>query len=257
MNIPTRTDCILFLDFDGVICDSLRECLVVSWIAYHHHFRKSRPDRVAVGLRAKFADMRCLIRSGEDYLLIQHLIAHSEEVTAQRDFDRQAERIGSDTMHRFQELFYAARSELLESDRQYWLRLNRIYTHMLDGMRDLSDSAPVFIISTKRIAYIDELLRAHGIGFDVARIIYSGASRKLSIISSVLDASACPQALFVDDQIDHFADNKDQRIDCRLATWGFVKPQWLQQAETIAPDKMRRLLRMLTVSAPGATPDQC
>ena len=239
---------LLFLDFDGVVCDSLSECLVSSWIAYRRSTDQEIPAAVPMALRSHFVAMRSLIRSGKDYVLIQDLIARNRPVTSQTEFDSHIQTAGVQTMQRFKTLFYEARSQLLDIDPDYWMSLNRIYPHMLDGLRAVSGSDLLYVISTKKAAFIARLLISNGVPFDTSRIIYSGSTRKLSIISSVLDTLKTlkhRKAVLVDDQIDHLLGNTDPRIQCLLATWGFIKKEWLNQAETVDPTEMAWLLKRL------------
>ena len=49
-------------------------------------------------------------------------------------------------------------------------------------------------------------------------------------MAAILDREGFRRALFVDDQVSALADNRDPRIDCRLAAWGYVRPEWLVPA---------------------------
>src|SRR5512138_3366484 len=120
---------LLILDFDGVICDSLDECFVSSWPAYHTLYRKSPPPKVPITLRDDFARLRPFIRTGEDYLLIQEILTQGKSVQDQAAFDALIAEAGPEKMRIFKELFTKARSELLEKDKRFWLSLNRIYPH--------------------------------------------------------------------------------------------------------------------------------
>ena len=72
MRIKRKNKILLFLDFDGVICDSEPECFESSSVAYR---KLKSPENVSKSLehRSLFRQLRPLIRSGEDYLVI-HLI---------------------------------------------------------------------------------------------------------------------------------------------------------------------------------------
>ena len=79
---------LVFLDFDGVICDSLPECYTVSLAAYYGLFRKSEVPKDASGAtETVFRRFRPYIRRGGDYLFIQMAIHQGIRLESQEDFD--------------------------------------------------------------------------------------------------------------------------------------------------------------------------
>ncbi len=239
------SDFLLCLDFDGVICDSIRECLASSWIAYHRLVKNDPPDRVPIRLQADFAVLRPLIRSGEDYVLIQEILDRGWEVREQADFDRLLASAGNGTMERYKELFYRARGDLLDRHRAYWLSLNRVYPHMREPLRGLASHDRLHIVSTKRSDFIVSILAADGIELNPERVHYSSARGKPGLLSEILDAAGVERAVFVDDQIDHLTGGGwRDGVERLLAAWGYVKPEWLGGGtgiNVIDPDGMGRL----------------
>jgi len=216
---------ILFLDFDGVICDSIDECFVSSWLAYHRRVGIPQPSSLAVGLRRRFAEMRPFIRSGEDYVVIQRLLAEGRVVSTQAEFDAALAAEGG--MDGLKEVFYAARGGLLESDRAYWLSLNRVYREVRGPLARMADRDDVRVLSTKKSEFIVEILAANGISLPIDRVIYTGSRTKAGIIATML--APADRALLVDDQIDHLLACTDPRVEVRLALWGYIRPEWRGQ----------------------------
>ncbi|HEY9595801.1 MAG TPA: hypothetical protein VHE79_15085, partial [Spirochaetia bacterium] len=164
---------ILFLDFDGVICDSATESFVTSWAAYREGVRGEPPSPPPEEARRDFFLMRPLSRRGEDFMLMQDLIRRGIVLRDQESFDAEARRAGADTMRRYRETIYATRAKVVERDRSAWLKLNRIYPHMEEAFRRMPADAPVRIISTKRPEYVAEILRAFSLPVDRSRVIYA------------------------------------------------------------------------------------
>ena len=55
--------------------------------------------------------------------------------------------------------------------------------------------------------------------------------------------------MFIDDQIDYLLGLDDPRIEGRLASWGYVRPEWLVpplRARPIDPDGLLALVSRLT-----------
>ena len=49
--------------------------------------------------------------------------------------------------------------------------------------------------------------------------------------------------LLIEDQIDHLLGNTYERIEVLLATWGYVKPEWLEQdVPLLEPRDIERVL---------------
>ena len=235
----------LVLDFDGVICDSLDECFASSWKAFHQLFLNRRPGETPSEARAAFARLRPFVRSGEDFVLIQQMVERGLHVESQAGFDDWARRAGPDTLTRFKELFYAARTSLLETDRNAWIRMNRIYPHVAAGIAALPRGAPLHILSTKRPRFIAEILDAQGIVVPQERIHYSSGEPKLAAVERLRAQGGFEEAVFIEDQIDAISGNTNPRIRAFLATWGYVQDEWLRSPCMVAlltPGAFRELL---------------
>jgi beta-phosphoglucomutase-like phosphatase (HAD superfamily) len=85
----------LFLDFDGVLCDSVAECFVSSWLAYFDREGSKMPESVSLAQKDLFTRYRPFIRRGADYMLLQYAIENNIELVAQRDFDNLERALGT------------------------------------------------------------------------------------------------------------------------------------------------------------------
>jgi phosphoglycolate phosphatase-like HAD superfamily hydrolase len=226
---------LVFLDFDGVICDSLLECLVSSWQGYYKLHLGKQETAVPITLRRAFSKLRPFVRAGEDFILIQELINNRFSIQSQEQFDAQLAERGEETMARYKELFYTARHDFLANHRHYWIGLNRIYPHVYRSLRAWAASPCLYILSTKKADYIVEILEANDIRMDPHRVLSCGAKEKKETILRTLDERGCTSALFIDDQIDHLTADwaRDPRIIGCLASWGYVKIQWLEEPRDI------------------------
>jgi phosphoglycolate phosphatase-like HAD superfamily hydrolase len=224
---------LLILDFDGVVCDSIEECFVSSWIAYFNLYRGEHPAKVPVTLRADFGRLRPFIRTGEDYLVIQEALFDGVDLSRQDDFDGFAESEGAEKLRTFKELFTRARNELLEKDRKFWLSLNRVYPHVLSIFGRLPQEAPVHILSTKMPQFIKEILSYSRIHIPEDHIHESATKDKLVRVERLLAEGDFDRVIFIDDQIDHLRGNTNPKISVYLASWGYVKPEWLSGAHGV------------------------
>jgi FMN phosphatase YigB (HAD superfamily) len=212
---------IVVMDFDGVICDSIDECLVASFHAYYDLQGTSAPAGGPAARRDTFARMRVFIRSGEDYVLIQQLIDRGIEVRDQGQFDEQVRAAGRQEMARFDELFYSGRRALMERDRDAWLAMNSIYPRSREVL-EASVGKPLYILSMKRPEYIHEILKHEGIGFCAEQVLYSGEKGKLSLVEKLRADGGFARAALIDDQVAHLLGGPFPLVSVYLASWGYV-----------------------------------
>lgn len=230
---------LVFLDFDGVICNSVLECYVASWKTYYGDVVGRLPNVCALTEREQFYRYRPLMRTGEDYVLLQQLIHEGVALHSQSDFDRQLERVGAETMRSYRELIYRVRARMLVDDRAGWLRLNRVYPHVAAVLDRPASDDRFFILSTKKAQYISEILQDRGIEWPTQRIITAEGRTKVSIIGEVLQRHRQTEAVFVEDQPDHFPGGSDSlgfKLSCYLAEWGYVQDEWLEPGRFVTID---------------------
>jgi phosphoglycolate phosphatase-like HAD superfamily hydrolase len=239
---------LLVLDFDGVICDSVEEGFVSSWIAWNEGYRGRQAGEAPAAARDAFRAMRPFVRSGEDFVLIQDLIASRASAHSQLEFDRAWERPGIPSRARFKSLFYEARTRLLEKDRHAWLSMNRMYPHVSAAISRLSPDLPLYVLSTKKPQFVRETLAANGISLAKGHVLYSEDEPKLSMVEKLRASLGCEEAILVEDQIDAIQGNTNPRIRVYLASWGYVQESWLEEGTGIpvlSPDSFLELLGSL------------
>jgi len=227
---------LVFLDFDGVVCDSLPECYAVSREAYYGLYLGGAAPGPGVGDEHGFRSLRPFVRRGGDYLFIQMCLHRGIDVGSQEAFDAIVR--GSRGLEgTFHELFYRARRELLAVDPERWYSLNPLFPGIADVLSRRGGDPDLLILSTKEADFIGKILGRNGIPWDAARILCSGKERKLLYIDRVMDELGADRAVFVDDQPDHFKGGSAHPVRCLLADWGYVLPEWVScgEAETVSP----------------------
>ncbi len=230
---------LFFLDFDGVICNSIDECFVSSRNAYfaqksvdredHESRSGPRAESVSLGARRKFERYRPFIRRGGDYVVIQYCIDEGIGLESQNDFDNVLSALGERTLDSFHRRFYDSRTRLLENDRDYWLSLNRLYPGIREFLGRARDRS--VIVTTKEVYFVLEILSHHGVEWSEERAICSEKRVKLEVIREYLEGSEHNSACFIDDQIDHLTGSRDPRISVYLARWGYVTSDSLGQTD--------------------------
>ena len=229
MRFPPASE-YLFLDFDGVICDSLEECYRSSWltaagIAITDEIPPDPPFDAAY--RARFDACRPFIRSGEDYLVVHEWAARGEVPENQAAFDRSMEEKGTTVLAETKVKLYAVRDALLARHHARWLSWNPLYPGIAQALQSQVTNPRVWILSTKKAEFIVEILGHHGVSWPLERTIYTGPEKKLTIIEKRFAETL---SVLIDDQVDHL-DFGHPQCHCYLALWGYVAPTSLGKAK--------------------------
>jgi len=236
MQVFDRTKDILALDFDGVIADSINECLVVG----HNSFaafegRDDKIDELRVldeQLVAESKRLRDFIRSGEDYVYIDLAVREKADIQNQADFDRFTEKF-SDLRPTFFDIFYRERERFSNEQRQKWIQLNPLYPGMKEFLHRFSPKEHLFIITTKKTFFVDLILSAHKINLPEAHLFHANSSLpKKMIISDLMKAHSIDphHFYFVDDQVDTLLKVRDAGVHCVFAEWGYNNVEQKEKA---------------------------
>ncbi len=220
---------LLFLDFDGVLCDSLEECYRSSWLtgAGICITGETPPDPpFDQAYRARFDACRPFIRSGEDYLVVHEWAGRGSVPSDQDAFDATLAVKGPVVLAELKKRLYAVRDGLLEKHHTRWLSWNPLYQGIGQALKAQVNNPSVWILSTKKAEFIVEILAHHGVSWPLDRTLYTGVRKKLEIIAEI--AGSRPSVL-IDDQIDHL-DFGHPNCQCYLALWGYISPTAAQMA---------------------------
>lgn len=211
----------LFLDFDGVICNSLEECYRSSWLAL-----AAIPVGAALppeppsdsGYRSRFDACRPFVRSGEDYLVAHEWAAAGKVPADQAAFDGTLNTKGSQELAELKRRLYAVREDLLSRHRSLWLSWNPLYEGIATALKAQVENSGVWILSTKKAEFIAEILAFNGVKWPLNRTLYTGTRKKLDMVAEL---SPEQTSVLIDDQVDHL-DFTDPLCRCYLASWGYV-----------------------------------
>lgn len=218
----------LALDFDGVICDSIAECLVVGYNAFHaiqgRGHAASRFESIPPDQRTEARRIRNFIRSSEDYVYLFHAITEHADVRDQAAFDSFCSTYAGSKESYFN-AFYAQRERMAVQFPERWIELNPLYPGMRDFLLRFGHPNRLFIVSTKRSSYIRQLLDGHGIPFEPSHVLdtLSSGSKRVILNGLIQDEKSRAGSLFfVDDQVHTLLQIGDPAIRCILAEWGYT-----------------------------------
>lgn len=223
---------LVLLDFDGVICDSIGECLVTAWngfIAVGGSNGKpvARPDQVDAGKREFFQAHRWMVAPPEHYFVLLASHRDGRPLPDAAAFESAVAAYAAE-LPEFRRAFFAERSRYKTEARAAWLGLHRVYPHVAARMDAVAAGNPTVIVTTKDEQSVEDVLISAGL--EVPRI--EGANRlgatgsKAAIVRHLLTelGADAGSTVFLDDHGGHLAGVATTGVRCRLARWGYIDP---------------------------------
>lgn len=219
----------IIFDFDGVLCDSMEECLVVSYRAFLR--QENRPttktyDKANVpnDKASLFRRFRYLVRTAPEYRLLWRLIDCGQVPDASKTLIEQSSGSSAE-LSVYKNLFFDERAAWLDRDRCSWLNHNPLYA----GIKTLLDSPEIlkrcWIVSSKNETAMKAILAHNGIALEASRFFGSetGFDKDHLLQELIRDINATPSALiFIDDNLTNLLKAKSIGIQTTMATWGYT-----------------------------------
>lgn len=225
---PRQTAQTLFLDFDGVVADSLEESLLVSWYGADRSpwSRSDTPEvlvaRVPEDYRVHFEKVRNYARTLEEFLVpaLKDVVAPESQAEFEELFDAIAPAERAEFVRQAQEFRDFLRSEHLEA----WGQMHEVYPEVPDLVRRFAGN--VHIVTAKDDVSARVALRLNHLDTAIATIT-GGAADKPRVIRAILAETgrSADQAVFVDDNITNVAMAQDAGLRAFWATWGWQQSQ--------------------------------
>lgn len=229
MNIESPS--IIAFDFDGVICDGLKEYFQTAWKAYCHIWKLGdrTPDE---DLAPQFYRLRPVVETGwEMPILVRALTLGIEEEKILQDWTAIATQIvGEDTLKpsEVSAIVDGIRDQWIASDLDSWLAEQRFYPGVIERLQAiLNSSVYVFIISTKEGRFIKQLLRNQGIELSENQVYGKEKKRpKYQILEELQDSfGEAVEIWFIEDRLKTLQvvkrHEKLKKVELFLADWGY------------------------------------
>jgi phosphoglycolate phosphatase-like HAD superfamily hydrolase len=210
----------VFLDFDGVIVDSVKECYIVSRDVF---FAGSLEGKESSEHERLFYQYRGLVKPAHQYLFLHQAIASyiSESSSGVIELFNEKEKTTSLSEIESFETDFFSRREFYQRDLEDWLKMNPLtdYGKFLQG-KNLNK---YYIVTTKNKKSVELLLAHYEIGIEK---IYDKEYCKIpggkgAVISQIMGKNSMDSSFFVDDVVGHLETVKDKRVKCFFASWGY------------------------------------
>jgi len=222
---------ILALDFDGVVCNGLKEYFASTQRAYQQIWSESAADSFA----PSFYRLRPVIETGwEMPILLRALVLGMNETEIANHFQEIAIQIVAKEGLSTQELVNCldrVRDEWIKSSLDDWLALHSFYPGIIEKLLEVINSqTTLYIVTTKEGRFVKQLLQQQGIDLPVAQIIGKESKRpKYETLRILRDKHQESESkigmIFVEDRLkalQEVAQQDDlQFVDLFLADWGY------------------------------------
>ena len=217
-------DIIYVFDFDGVICNSIDECLLTSYNTFYNAELININD-VPYQFKLYFYKYRYHVRPAKEYLLICKAYLKNKDlsypifVEMRKSYEKE--------MKIFEDGFFNKR-KFLKKNIDIWLSYHKIYEHANQIISSLSNK--FFILTTKDRNSVEMLANHFGFSNKVENIISKEISTNKSVLFTYFfeqyhSLSNGNQVIFVDDNEFHLADVKHFPLELFFAKWGYAGSQ--------------------------------
>ena len=220
---------IIFLDFDGVLCDSVKEAYILTRFAYFgiDVYKPIEPD-----IYKKFLSNRYLISNSPQYYYLTKINNENKEFNPDDikiKFDELISKEKNKEAEEFNKKFLSKRKELIENDFEFWDSLETPTLFFNKFKKIINSKNPcIAILSTKNKEAIIKKFSSWKLDFNKNFIFDKKDLKNVTkgeFINNYLNIhKEYSKAILIDDNEDNIkscANIKD--IKAYLTSWGYVK----------------------------------
>ncbi len=218
-------------DFDGVLCDSVIECLLVSHNAcgklHSPSFQRLLDiQKIAPQKHEAFRQLRAYLKGAEDFVPLYMAMEQDIPIRSQHDFTAFRES-HKDRIPEYTEAFYAERDYLKTHEKELWLSLNPLFADFADELRQRESFEHIHILTTKRQDDVAAIFDYQKIHFPVEQIVYMKAAEKSPKLLGMLQENGVrfDDAVYFEDQVDFLVESRKHGIGSYLVEWGYVSDE--------------------------------
>jgi phosphoglycolate phosphatase-like HAD superfamily hydrolase len=229
---------VLVFDFDGVLCDSLEECMMVAWYAHTNAAVSEFVDPGLAGVPHAVVERFERCRPFMRHLL--HLLVplvEADPPATRSEFAARFEAIGSREAEAFARAAERYRAALRRDHPERWCARHGVERRLDVLVRG------AYIATARDTASVGHILRAHGMEIHDDHVFGSLRSKPPALDAiATREARRPSEVILVDDSIENCIAARDAGFATHWASWGYHAPE---DAETAR----RWRIPVLTVEA--------
>lgn len=233
----------VFLDFDGVLFDTVREAYSIAMITAGKCDSLANIDFQSLHYTL-FSQYRYLISPAWNYYyLLQALEQESDNIAS--SYMKMLELASENEYKQFEKEFFQTRATLRKHDDENWLKLNIPFPFLSKISKYIQeDPDSWYIVTTKDKETVKKLLELENIFIKKEQIFdkdnYALLQSKRAIIEGIMQDKQISKGLFIDDSRKHL-------LDCQsLESLEIIQPDWgynLPEDPTITPSEALESLK--------------
>nr|VFK56281.1 MAG: Phosphoglycolate phosphatase, HAD superfamily [Candidatus Kentron sp. TUN]VFK60031.1 MAG: Phosphoglycolate phosphatase, HAD superfamily [Candidatus Kentron sp. TUN]VFK69298.1 MAG: Phosphoglycolate phosphatase, HAD superfamily [Candidatus Kentron sp. TUN] len=221
---------LLALDFDGVLCDSMRETAVSGWKAGAMIWPDMPDSMPPDTLLAAYGVARPIVETGYEAILVMRLLKTGRDPLDLLDSfpehkARLMTQIGRDQAE-LNRLYGLVRDRRIADDPHGWSAMSPLYPGIKWFLHNLPTSIDSYIITTKQERFVRQLLDYNGVEFPSERIF--GLDRRLfkeAILLDLLTHHPNRRLYFIEDRLATLVRIMEHAnlatVRLYLADWGY------------------------------------
>lgn len=231
---------ILALDFDGVICNGLKEYFQTTWQAYHQIWQ-TEIDKPQSHYDQRFYQLRPVIETGwEMPILLRALVIDVSTKTILRDWSVVRDDIvfsNNLDPQAVAKIVDGVRDHAINLNLDLWLSLHSFYPGVIARLKTiLASDLDLYIVTTKEKRFVQQLLHQQGIDFPSQKIIGKETQRpKSATLRQLLGTADNVNLWFVEDRLETLHKVQQvvdlQSVQLFLANWGYNTAEAKRSAE--------------------------
>ena len=219
---------LLIFDFDGVIVNSIDECLLTSYNAFQKFENNgvSLTDDlsdIALEYHKYFNLFRKFVRPAAEYYLLHRAYTDNIEIIDSKSY-HELLILHKDKLPHYQKEFFNERNRLRLVNKKKWLRLHSVYNNLTECWNILSRIFDIYIVSNKDKVSIILLMNYFNLPINEDQIFGAeNGNDKSIIIANIIGSTSAElkNVYFIDDNLDNLKSVKDLNIKLYHAMWGY------------------------------------
>ena len=247
---------ILALDFDGVICNGLKEYFQTTLRTYQKLWKDDSQNDLEIWANS-FYKLRPVIETGwEMPILLRALVLQYEQDNIESNWHNVCSEIVTKENLNKQQVMSAldgVRDHWIQTDLDNWLALHEFYPGVLEKLGKLLDSSTLlYIVTTKEGRFVKQLLKQQNLSFPEDHIFGKEVKQpKFDTLRQILKINQeTPNNLwFIEDLLKTLNKVKSQEylteVNLFLADWGY---NTIKSHELVKQDSTINLLSLDTFS---------
>ncbi len=247
---------ILALDFDGVICNGLKEYFQTTLRTYQKLWKDDSKNDLEIWANS-FYKLRPVIETGwEMPILLRALVLQYEQDNIESNWHNVCSEIVTKENLNKQQVMSAldgVRDHWIQTDLDNWLALHEFYPGVLEKLGKLLDSSTLlYIVTTKEGRFVKQLLKQQNLSFPEDHIFGKEVKQpKFDTLRQILKINQeTPNNLwFIEDLLKTLNKVKSQEylteVNLFLADWGY---NTIKSHELVKQDSTINLLSLDTFS---------